>query len=227
LHKYVQTNPARCGGIFIWTRRGLITLHRASSEVLCGPDYARFVKEFFISLEAVTASSSAFADGCGGRDEASYSSSLFRIDVYCSFCVRKDLCLETAMKLLAVLMLCAVSLFAAVPQFFIQGSTSWERNRLIRMEQSLNFTKEPMTSTWEVIILPGEQFRDNVTKWKLDTDSAYTILQLRQTYVNEDYLVYADDVRVRQTTAHEAGHLICECSSEEKANEIAYQLQFK
>jgi hypothetical protein len=122
-------------------------------------------------------------------------------------------------------------LSAAAPQFFIQGSTSWERARLTRMEQSLNFTKEPMTSTWQVIIDPGDEFRANVQfmleHHEIDhyTDSAYTSLPSRQTHVNEDYLV-VDDSRVRQTLAHEAGHLICECHDEEKANEIAYQLQF-
>jgi hypothetical protein len=129
-------------------------------------------------------------------------------------------------KLLAILMLCAVSALAATPQFFIWGSTSFERNRLIRMEQSLNFSKVPMTSTWQVTIIPGEDFKRRVEYLKLDTESAYTFLQLRQTYVNEDFLVYANDPRVRQMMAHEAGHLICECSSEEEANKIAYQLQF-
>jgi predicted SprT family Zn-dependent metalloprotease len=83
-----------------------------------------------------------------------------------------------------------------------------------------------MTSTWQVTILPGEDFRSRANYLKMNTDSAYTFLQLRQTYVNEDFLIYANDVRIRQMMAHEAGHLICECSSEEKANEIAYQLQF-
>jgi hypothetical protein len=133
------------------------------------------------------------------------------------------------MKIKAMfLSLClAVSAFAAAPQFFIQGSTSWERDRLTQMEQRLNFTREPMTSTWEVIIIPGDEFRDNTRKFKVNTDTAYTILGLRQTYINEDYLVYGEDSQIRQTLAHEAGHLICQCVSEEKANDIAYQLQFK
>lgn len=130
-------------------------------------------------------------------------------------------------KMLFLSLCLALSAFAAAPQFMIWGSTSFERDRLTRLEQSLNFTKVPMTSTWQVTIIPGEDFRSRVSYLKLNTDSAYTFLQLRQTYVNEDFLVYADDPRIRQMMAHEAGHLICECSSEEKANEIAYQLQFK
>lgn len=132
---------------------------------------------------------------------------------------------------LAVVFL-AINAVAAAPQFFISGSTSWERSHLTRVEQSLNFTKVPMTSTWQVIIDPGDMFRDNVQSMlehhAIDhyTDSAYTNLAMRQTHVNEDYLIYATEAQIRQTMAHEAGHLICECHSEAKANDIAYVLQF-
>jgi hypothetical protein len=136
-------------------------------------------------------------------------------------------------KFLAILMLCAISAFAAAPLFLIQGGTSFERQRVIRLEQSLNFTKVPMVSTWQVIIDPGDVFRENVRQMMdhhaIDhyTDSAYTSLALRQTHMNEDYLTFTDDIRVRQTVAHEAGHLICECHSEEQANKIAYSIQFE
>lgn len=117
-------------------------------------------------------------------------------------------------------------------QFSVQGSTSFERSRLIRMEQTLNFTKVAMTGSWEVIIDPGEQFRANVQSMMENhtidhfTDTAYTSLALQQTHINEDYLVTGEYDQIRHTMAHEAGHLICECRSEEKANDIAYQLEF-
>lgn len=144
----------------------------------------------------------------------------------------KNLCLEEGtlqmkIKMLFLSMCLAVSAIAAAPQFMIWGSTSYERNRLTRLEQSLNFSRVPMTNTWNVTIIPADDFHRRKDLLKVDTDSAYTILGFNQTYVNEDYLVYADDERVRQTLAHEAGHLICQCISEDKANEIAYQLQFK
>src|SRR5207253_272351 len=120
-----------------------------------------------------------------------------------------------------ILLLCAVavSVFAAAPAFYIHGSASFERDRISRLEKSLNFTQEPMVETWTVWIIPGAQFRESVHDMNLDTDSAYTILGYGQTYLNEDYLIYADDMRVRQTLAHEAGHLICACASESKAND--------
>ncbi len=116
---------------------------------------------------------------------------------------------------------------AAAPQLFVWGSTNWERNRITRLEQSLNFSKAAMTSTWSITIIPGEDFQRRTEYLKINTASAYTFLQLRQTYLNEDYLIWHTDVEVRQTLGHEAGHLICECNSEQKANEIAYELQFK
>jgi len=128
-------------------------------------------------------------------------------------------------KLLPLALFVAALVFAAAPQFFVSGSTSFEQNRIVRLERSLNFTKEPMVSTWYVTIDPGEVFDENVKKLDLDTESGYTYLGLNQTHINEDYLVWHDDKDVRHLLAHEAGHLICECKSEEKANDIAYQLE--
>ncbi len=130
-------------------------------------------------------------------------------------------------KLLTALMFCAVTALAAAPQVFVQGSTSYQRNRVTRLEQSLNFTKQPMVSYWDITIDPGDVFLQNVKTLKVNTDSGYTTLGLNQTHLNEDFLIWHPDQDVRHLIAHEAGHLICECKSEEKANDIAYQLQFK
>jgi hypothetical protein len=120
----------------------------------------------------------------------------------------------------------AASLFGAAPQFFVSGSTSFERNRVTRLEQSLNFTREPMVSTWTAIIDPGEVFTENTKKLNLDTESGYTYVGgLNQTHLNEDYLVWHGDQDVRHLLAHEAGHLICGCKSEQRANDIAYVLE--
>lgn len=120
----------------------------------------------------------------------------------------------------------AASLFGAAPQLFVSGSTSFEQSRVMRLERSLNFTKEPMVSTWTIIIDPGDVFEENTKKLNLDTESGYTYLGgINQTHLNEDYLTWHNDADVRQLIAHEAGHLICECKSEQKANDIAYQLQ--
>jgi len=115
--------------------------------------------------------------------------------------------------------------FAAMPQMYFYGSTSYERYRVARLAQSLDFTKEPMPSPWAITILSEDVFNENLHKFNIETDSAYTILEQQETFLNEYYLVYANDAHLKQTIAHEAGHLICECKSESKANDIAYQLQ--
>ena len=114
---------------------------------------------------------------------------------------------------------------AAPTQLSVDGSTSWERARIERLEHQLNFTKEPMPNEWDIHIISGEEFNANTNRLHINTESAYTFMPLDQTYLNEDYLMVGDDRRVRHTLAHEAGHMICNCTSEEKAEEIAYQLE--
>lgn len=178
----------------------------------------------------MTASLSAFADGYGDEED------IIRYLLRCTICrwrnlrlVPRAIQMNAIKKAIIALVLVTASLFGAAPMFMVSGGTSIERNRLTHVEQGLNFTKEPMTSTWQVIIDPPDLFRKNVQDMlkhhEMDhfTDTGYTSLPLRQTHINEEY-IFEDTIR--QTMAHEAGHLICECNSEEKANEIAYQLQW-
>ena len=127
-------------------------------------------------------------------------------------------------KMLFLSLVLAISAFAAVPQFFVEGSTSYERDRIVHLENQLNFTKQPMVSTWEVTILSEEEFNAYVQEHDIPTGAAYTYLSMNHTYVNEAYLVWHSDKEVRFVLGHEAGHLICECFSEDKANEIATEL---
>jgi len=128
-------------------------------------------------------------------------------------------------KFLPLVLFVATLAFAAAPQVFISGSAEFERDRVLRLEHSLNFTKEPMVSTWYIIIDPANIFDENVQKLHLDTESGYTYLGFNQTHLDEQYLIYHDDRDVRHLLAHEAGHLIAETTSESKANDIAYQLE--
>lgn len=131
-----------------------------------------------------------------------------------------------AFVLMTIITLMIGHVSAAAPTMFtVDGSTSFERQRLERIEHSLNFTKVPMPDTWNIHIISKEQFDENIRRWKVSTISAYTLIPLDQTYINEYYLTFAPDSMVRQTLAHEAGHMICNCASESKANEIAWVLQ--
>lgn len=128
-------------------------------------------------------------------------------------------------KLLALALAFAMSAVAAAPtQFFVEGSTAYEQQRVIRLENTLKFSNEPMVSTWEVTIWSGEEFNRYVDEHNINTRFAFTYLGLNHTFLNEDQLVWHNDAFVRWALAHEAGHMICNCTSEERANEIAVQL---
>ena len=88
-------------------------------------------------------------------------------------------------KMLFLSLVLAISAFAAAPQFFVEGSTSYERDRIVHLENQLNFTKQPMVSTWEVTILSEEEFDTYVQEHDIPTGAAYTYLSMNHTYVNE------------------------------------------
>lgn len=128
-------------------------------------------------------------------------------------------------KLLVLALAFAMSAVAAAPtQFFIDGSTSYEQQRIVRLEHSLNFSREPMVSIWEVTIDDEKVFNDYVQSHNLPTESGYTFLGLNHTHLNEAYLLWHSDRDVLFLLGHESGHLICSCRSEQKANEIAHML---
>jgi len=127
-------------------------------------------------------------------------------------------------KALFIAMCLAANAVAAAPQFFINGSQQWERNRISRLELTLNFTREPMPSPWTITILQEGEFDYQRDRYHLDTDTAFTVMQQQHTFLNEKYLVFASDDRVQWTLAHEAGHLISESTNEDKANDVARQL---
>lgn len=134
--------------------------------------------------------------------------------------------------LLVILFWVAGIVHGAAPTLVeIDGSTSWERARVLRLEQRLNFTQEPMVDDWSITIWPQEQFEKYVREHKLPTDIAFTSLGDTHTFINEYFLVWASDPQAEFVLAHEAGHLICECgdskgskAAEDKADEIAHVL---
>jgi hypothetical protein len=138
--------------------------------------------------------------------------------------MRRTLC--KAAFCLIVLLASTFAAFSATPSMLtIDGGTSWQRARIERLESQLNFTHEPMPNTWNIHIIPGTQFNENVKRLNVDTSTAYTFIQIDQTYLNEDYLTTAPEFRIRHNLAHEAGHMICQCRDENRAEAIAAQLE--
>lgn len=115
--------------------------------------------------------------------------------------------------------------FGAAPtQFTVDGSTTFEQARITRLERSMNFTNQAMVDQWAITIWPEDQFENYVRDNKVQTSIAFTFLDSDHTYINEYFLVWASDAQVRFVLGHEAGHMICECRSESKADAIAYAI---
>ena len=103
----------------------------------------------------------------------------------------------------------------------VHAPTVFETVRINRLASSLNFAGQAMPGWWKIVVLTPGEWNEDVSKWNLDTASAFTTLGQNITYLNPDYLIIASDGRLQWTLAHEAGHLICNCTSEDKANAIA------
>lgn len=67
---------------------------------------------------------------------------------------------------------------------------------------------------WIVVPVPESTFlmvRDR------KTETAYTDLTAKVTFVRERYILTAPSQRLRHTLLHEAGHIQCQCADEHKA----------
>jgi len=138
-------------------------------------------------------------------------------------------------KLLAAVLLSLILAFPASPRrhasqgiiIEIHAKTDYESNRLKRLSDKLNFTGQAMVPWWRIIVLNKPDWTDALIKYNLEgrTDSAFTVLGQNVTYVNEEYLFFASDSQAEFTLAHEAGHMICGCMSEDIANKIGKILE--
>jgi hypothetical protein len=105
----------------------------------------------------------------------------------------------------------------------VRAPTEYERIRIQKLADSLNFSGQPMPGWWRIVILPPVRWEDALRYYHLEgrTASAFTIMGQNETLVSEDYAQYHGGDQVRFTLGHEAGHLICQCQSEDRANDIA------
>lgn len=105
----------------------------------------------------------------------------------------------------------------------VYGSERYQQDRVRRLATSLNFTGQSMPGWWRVVILSRADWEDAMLRYHLEgrTGSAFTVMGQDETFINEEYLFFATDDRVKFTLGHEAGHLICNCQSEERADKIA------
>lgn len=128
---------------------------------------------------------------------------------------------KSVLSFLLVSIFTITSLFAAAPTFNVEGSTNFERAKVERLVNRLDFTHEAMPDNWQITIWTQEQFEAYAREHHVPTSIAFTFLGENRTYVNEYFLIWSSDQDVEFAMGHEAGHLICECKSEDKADAIA------
>ncbi len=116
-----------------------------------------------------------------------------------------------------------------VPSVNIQvhAKEVYDFDRIKFLANRLNFAGQPMVSYWSITVLDRADWQEALLKYKLEgkTETAFTLMGWNETFVNADYIHYTIDSTVEHTLAHEAGHLICECKSEDTANKIARKLE--
>jgi len=105
----------------------------------------------------------------------------------------------------------------------VRAGTSYERIRVENLANSLNFTGQAMPGWWRIVVLTRPDWEDALKYYHLEgrTASAFTVLGQNETLISEDYMLWHGSEAVQFTLAHEAGHMICQCQSEDTANDIA------
>jgi len=116
---------------------------------------------------------------------------------------------------------------AAPTTIDVESQTGMQRERVYKLAKTLNFKKQPMVDYWKILILSPENWEDSILQTKVNTKTAYTNLFLHETFLNSSALPYMNDWDIRHLLGHEAGHLICNCASEDTANRIADSLMNK
>lgn len=109
----------------------------------------------------------------------------------------------------------------AQPLITVKGRTDYETKRVMRVAATLNFAGQAMVPWWDIHVTSEVDWQDLLIKYHLGSDLlAFTTLGPNQTFINPETMFASTDEQLAEVLGHEAGHLICNCSSESKADEI-------
>lgn len=123
-------------------------------------------------------------------------------------------------KIVAVLLV-ALLLATGVP-------VKAQSRRIEELLNELTFTPtKPRPSNWTITVLPQARWDQQVKTLNLRTATAFTFMNetSNATFLNPDYVFNSREIQLLHTLAHEAGHLICRCTDERLANDIAEALE--
>lgn len=87
--------------------------------------------------------------------------------------------------------------------------------------QSLNY-KVP--ENWKFIAVSEQEWIRVTRQFHSLSETAFSLTQAHVTYLRESYVLTARPKRLRETLAHEFGHVICSCNDERAANYEAQRL---
>jgi hypothetical protein len=119
------------------------------------------------------------------------------------------------------ILLVALLLAAGVP-------VKAQSRRVEELLNELTFTPtKPRPSNWTITVLPQSRWDEQVKTLNLRTATAFTFMNetSNATFLNPDYVFNTRENQLLHTLAHEAGHLICRCTDERLANDIAEALE--
>jgi hypothetical protein len=103
-----------------------------------------------------------------------------------------------------------------------------QSRRVAELVDQLIFTPAtPRPSSWTITVLPQARWDEQVKTLNLRTATAFTFMNetSNATFLNPDYVFNTRENQLLHTLAHEAGHLICRCTDERLANDIAEALE--
>jgi len=130
------------------------------------------------------------------------------------------LILKSKANVVSVLLL-ALLLAAGIP-------VKAQSRRVEELASQLIFTPTaPRPSNWTITVLPQVRWDKQVKTLNLPTATAFTFMNETNnaTFLNPDYVFNSTELQLLHTLAHEAGHLICRCTDERLANDIARALE--
>jgi len=120
----------------------------------------------------------------------------------------------------------AVLLLALLPATGVPVKA--QSRRVEELVNQLIFTPTtPRPSNWTITVLPQVRWDKQIKTLNLQTATAFTLMNETNnaTFLNPDYVFNSTELQLLHTLAHEAGHLICRCTDERLANDIARALE--
>jgi hypothetical protein len=108
------------------------------------------------------------------------------------------------------------------------GPVKAQSRRVDELVKQLIFTPTtPRPSNWTITVPSQADWDKQVKTLNLQTATAFTFMNETNnaTFLNPDYVFNSKELQLLHTLAHEAGHMICQCTDEHFANDIAEVLE--